>query len=583
MDYNVCTPIGKVESLVYDQPEPVYLCPNHVENGIYILGKSGSGKTTFVEHLIYDNMKKGRGLTLFDFHGDLKNRILSLVPSERVSDVIYIDPTDETHVVGLNILGDIDPKDRDTYTSALFEIFYALWGPEASEASWGPRLAGILKNSIKALTYVPGATILGIERMLTDSYHHSGLLYRDYVLNHVKDPTVIDFWRKRFEKWPADVRTQAIEAVLNKWQELISHEGIRHILSQPQAKLNIRQAIEDERIIIVNLAKGEIGSRYARTFASLVTVKVFQEVLSTIDIENPKERTPHYLYLDEVQNLETTILKHILSEARKFKLSLAVAHQFTEQLEPDVFAAILGNMKAASIFSVGGRDVDALAKHLAGILLSVKIESEFGTVYDGAEDFETAVRVARTMLASTPEHQALTWFKEGSEDYFYELLAEPPLKCSTPHRARRVREASRREWATSREIVEAEVLKFLNVDMSPRAIPTETAPRGKPEVSVQSSNIYFNKAFCYEHDFKRGAYVQVLYSKTNRILRFRFSETKEKGMMPVQFRDGAAHISHGRIAATFNIQFKRYLGKYSSETVIQNTLQFEQIRLAPSQ
>lgn len=317
---------------------------------MYLIGKTGMGKSTMLENMIIQDIRAGRGLAVVDPHGDLVEKIINFVPSYRVNDVVYFNPADMDYPMAFNPLESVDPAHRHLIASGLISVFKKIWVD-----SWGPRLEYILRNTILALIESPGSTLLGVTRLLVDKE------YRRKVMNHISDPIVKAFWRDEFSAFSNQFRTEAISPIQNKIGQFLSSSIIRNIVGQPKSTIDMRSIMDSGKILLMNLAKGRIGEDNAALLGAMMITKLQLSAMSRIDIPEV-ERKDFFLYVDEFQNFATESFANILSEARKYRLDLIIAHQYIEQLDEKVRAAVFGNVGTIITFRVGAADAEFLAK-----------------------------------------------------------------------------------------------------------------------------------------------------------------------------------------------------------------------------
>jgi len=316
---------------------------------IYIIGKTGMGKSTILENMIFSDIQNGKGLAVVDPHGDLAEAIISFVPKSRTNDVIIFDPSDIGYPVSFNMLECKNPENRHLIASGLLGVFKKMFGE-----SWGPRMEHILRNTLLALTYSPGSTMLGIMKILTDDK------YRSKVLNKVTDPIVLDFWHNEFGKWQPKQITENVSPIQNKVGQFLSAGIIRNILGQPKSSIDLRFAMDKKKIIIINLSKGKIGEDNSALLGAMIITKFQLDAMSRADIAE-KERKDFYLYVDEFQNFATDSFATILSEARKYKLNLTMANQYIAQMPETVRDAVFGNVGSTICCQVGADDAEYLS------------------------------------------------------------------------------------------------------------------------------------------------------------------------------------------------------------------------------
>lgn len=317
---------------------------------IYIIGKSGVGKSVLIENMAIDDVVEGRGVIVIDPHGDLADKILSIIPDHRVKDVVVFDPADRGYPIAFNLLEHVDDDFKGMVASGFVGIFKKIFGE-----SWGPRLEHILRNTVLALLDYPESTMLDIPKMLTDNH------FRDKVVDKIKDPVIRDFWVNEFAAYDAKFRTEAVSPILNKVGQFLSTSTIRNIVGQPHSKINIREIMDQEKIMVVNLSRGKIGEDNSALLGAMMVTKVQLAAMSRADVSIDK-RPDCYLYVDEFQNFATDSFATILAEARKYNLNLTIANQYITQLPEGVRDAVFGNAGTMICFRVGGADASFLVK-----------------------------------------------------------------------------------------------------------------------------------------------------------------------------------------------------------------------------
>jgi len=322
---------------------------------MYIIGKTGTGKSTLIENMAIADIKNGYGVALIDPHGDMAEEILDYVPKKRIKDVIYFNPADLENPIAFNPLEKV-PKDfHHLVASGIVSTFKKIWSE-----SWGPRLEHILRHALLSLLEYPNSTLLDLPKLLTDKD------FRKAVLNYITHPQVREFWLSEFDKYSVWLRSEAISPILNKISQFLISIPLRNIVGQKENTFGVRQAMDKGKILIVNLAKGKIGEDNCSLLGALVVTKIQLAALSRADL--PEEnRKPFYLYVDEIHNFLTLSFADILSEARKYGLNLVLAHQYIEQLDERIRAAIFGNVGTIISFRIGAEDAKYLAQEFAPI------------------------------------------------------------------------------------------------------------------------------------------------------------------------------------------------------------------------
>lgn len=322
---------------------------------VYIIGKSGGGKSKLMLNMITDDVMEGRGVIVVDPHGDLAEEAMSIIPSRRIEDVIIFDPADREFPVAFNLLENVDDDYKSMVTSGFVGIFKKIFG-----YSWGPRLEHILRNTVLALLDYPESTMLSIPRMLTER------AFREQVIDFIKDPVIQNFWINEFGSMDSKFQTEAVSPILNKVGQFLSTPTIRNIVGQPRTAIDLRQIMDQSKILIVNLSRGKIGEDNAALMGSMIITKVQLAAMSRADMP-VEQRSPCFLYVDEFQNFATESFAVILSEARKYGLGLTLAHQFINQMPEEVRDAVFGNVGTSISFRVGAADAEYLAKELAPV------------------------------------------------------------------------------------------------------------------------------------------------------------------------------------------------------------------------
>lgn len=319
---------------------------------VYILGKSGTGKSVLMFNMIIQNIQNGDGVCMVDPHGENVEAILSAIPPHRMKDVIYFNPADADYHIGFNVLELIDPQYKHLVASGLMGIFTKIWAN-----AWSARMEYILNNCILALLDTPGTTLLGIPRMLVDKD------YRQKIISNLKDPVIKAFWIHEYEAWQDKFRNEAIAPIQNKVGQFLSTSIIRNVVGQSKSTINIFDMMNEGKIFLVNVSKGRIGEDNSGLLGGMIITKIQLAAMERVRI--PEEtRRDFYLYVDEFQNFVTDAFAGILSEARKYRLNLTVAHQYTAQLVVDkssaVRDAVFGNVGTMIVFRVGSDDAEFL-------------------------------------------------------------------------------------------------------------------------------------------------------------------------------------------------------------------------------
>jgi hypothetical protein len=317
---------------------------------IYCIGKTGVGKSTLLKNMAISDIERGNGLGIIDPHGDIAEDILNHIPTGRLKDVVYFDPSDLDHPIAFNPLHAIHPNYHHLVASGLVSTFRKVWSE-----SWGPRLEYILRFTLLTLLWYPNATLLDIQPLLTD------IRFRNDVLVYVKDEHILSFWKNEFEKYSPSLRNDAITPILNKTGLFISSLPLRNIVGQKTSSFRMQRILDDGKILIINLSKGKIGEDACALLGSMLVTSIQLAAMHRATQEEHK-RKPFYLYIDEMHSFVTLAFADILSEARKYKLSLFITHQYIHQLQEPVRKAIFGNVGTIISFRVGAEDAEYLAR-----------------------------------------------------------------------------------------------------------------------------------------------------------------------------------------------------------------------------
>lgn len=321
---------------------------------MYVIGKTGSGKSNLLETMAINDIRAGHGLAVIDPHGELAERMLDFVPEERLDDVIYFAPFDFDYPIAFNPLEQIGTEFRHLVASGMMGVFKKIW-PDV----WSARMEYILNNTILALLEYPDSTLLGIMRMFAEP------AYRAKIVEHLADPVVKAFWTNEFARYTQRLETEAVAAIQNKVGQFVSNPLIRNILGQPRSAINMRKIMDEQKILIVNLAKGKIGEDNARLLGAMIIARLQLAAMSRVDVPET-ERKDFFAYVDEFQNFATDSFANILSEARKYHLCLILANQYIRQLidgdNTRVRDAVFGNVGTLVTFRIGAEDAEFMEK-----------------------------------------------------------------------------------------------------------------------------------------------------------------------------------------------------------------------------
>lgn len=391
---------------------------------IYIIGKTGVGKTTLLENMIIDDINAGRGVAFIDPHGDSAEKLLHLIPEERVDDTIYFNPADIEYPIAFNPLERVAEENYHLVASGIMAVFEKMW-PDV----WSARMQYILNNTLLALLEFPNATLLGIMRMLADKK------YRKEVVANLRDPVVKSFWVNEFGQYTDRFATEAVAAIQNKVGQLVANPLIRNVIGQPHSSINLRKAMDEGKILIVNLSKGRIGEDNSKLLGGLVITRFQLAAMSRVDIPE-EDRRDFYVYIDEFQNFSTESFANILSEARKYRLNLTLAHQYIRQLvgeDTRVRDAIFGNVGTFIAFRVGAEDAEFLEPEFAPVFYQDDLVN--------LPKFHIYVRLMIDGVAGRP----------------FSATTLPPYPTPKESYADLIIENTRRRYAVPRDVVERKI------------------------------------------------------------------------------------------------------------------------------
>ena len=385
---------------------------------IYVIGQTGAGKSTLLHNLILQDIEEGRGVGVIDPHGDLASDILEQIPAWRTGDVVYFDPA-AGDPLSINLFR-IAPDNWHLTAAGIVSAFKKIWG-----SSWGPRLEYVLYATLAALLQCDNTSLLGVSRMLHDDR------YRAWVVKQVKDPMVRSFWVNEFANYDRAFRQEVVGPIQNKVGQLFLAPALRNVLGQVGTKINFRFMMDRKRIFVANLSKGRIGEAHSSLLGSLLVTGFELAALSRAD-SPPASRQDFFLYADEFQHYATDSFASMLSEARKYRLSLTLAHQYLGQLNEDVHAAVFGNVGTLLAFRVSEADASVLERQLGGNFTR--------SHFTGLENYELCARPL------------------NREPFLARSL--PPLETARRRRAIVIRQ-SRRKYSIPRKIVEQRIERWL--------------------------------------------------------------------------------------------------------------------------
>ncbi|MEA2112514.1 MAG: type IV secretion system DNA-binding domain-containing protein [Patescibacteria group bacterium] len=396
----------------------------------YVIGKTGMGKSTMLENMAVQDIQSGNGICFIDPHGLSVKKFLDYVPENRIEDVIYFAPFDVNNPISFNVMEDVGPDKRHLVAQGLLSAFKKIWG----EDTFSDRMEHITNNTLLALLEYPGSTMLGMTKIFTDAK------YRKKVVNNITDPSVKAFWTEEFAGWDDRYRRDAYAAILNKVGQFTSNPLIRNIIGQEKSSFNFRDVIDNKKILLVNLSIGQVGEANADLLGSMLTTKIYLAAMSRADVsQNELAKLPNfYLYIDEFQNLANDSFADILSQARKYKLNLTIAHQYIEQMPEKVHAAVFGNVGTMVAFRVGATDAELLEKEFSPeFLVEDIVNLGFAQIY---------LKLMIDGISSTP----------------FSARTLPPIKKPTLSFKDEVIEFSRKQFTQPKEQVEKKISEWHN-------------------------------------------------------------------------------------------------------------------------
>jgi len=395
---------------------------------MYVIGKTGMGKSTLLENMAIQDIRNGEGFAFLDPHGSAVEKLLDYIPEERIKDVVYFAPFDMEHPIAFNVMEDVGYDKRHLVVSGLMATFKKIW-----EDAWSARMEYILTNTLLALLEYPDATLLGVNRMYTDK------LYRQKVVDNVKDPVVKDFWTKEFANYGDRYTQEATPAIQNKIGQFTGNPLIRNIIGQSKSSFDIRTMMDEKKILIMNLSKGLVGETNMRLLGSMLTTRIFLGAMSRAGLKSAElDKLPHfYFYVDEFQNFANETFSEILSESRKYKLNLVIAHQYIEQMEEEVRDAVFGNVGTTVVFRVGPFDAEVLE-----------------TVF--------APKFMKEDIVTLDKRQVyLTLMIDGVGSAPFSAVTIPPIEPPPTSYRDAIVEASRSQFATPRAGIESSIMEEL--------------------------------------------------------------------------------------------------------------------------
>ncbi|MCE9629071.1 MAG: type IV secretion system DNA-binding domain-containing protein [Candidatus Vogelbacteria bacterium] len=395
---------------------------------MYIIGKTGMGKSTLLENLAIQDIKNGEGLAFIDPHGKSAELLLDYIPLERKKDVIYFAPFDLDNPIAFNIMEDVGKDQRHLVANGLMATFKTIWADV-----WSARMEYILNNTILALLEYPGSTLLGVNRMFSDKE------YRQKVVDNIQDPSVKSFWVDEFANYTERFAQEATPAIQNKVGQFSSNPLIRNIIGQPKSTIDFRKAMDEKKIFIINLSKGLVGEDNARLLGGMLVSKLYLAAMSRANVHELELRKlpSFYLYVDEFQSFANESFADILSEARKYKLALTIAHQYVEQMPEEVQSAVFGNVGTTICFRVGPLDAETFEK-----------------IFFPTFTKEDLVNMGRFQMY-------LTLMIDGVGSQPFSAMALPPIPALLNSNKQELIDWSRQNYSKPRAEVEARIITWI--------------------------------------------------------------------------------------------------------------------------
>ena len=414
---------------------------------MYVIGKTGMGKSTLLENMAIQDIRNGEGVAFLDPHGKTVETLLDFIPEERIKDVVYFAPFDMEHPIAFNVMEDVGYDKRHLVVSGLMATFKKIW-----EDAWSARMEYILTNTLLALLEYPDATLLGVNRMYTDK------TYRQKVIDNVKDPVVKDFWTKEFANYGDRYTQEATPAIQNKIGQFTGNPLIRNIIGQSKSSFDIRTMMDEKKILIMNLSKGLIGETNMRLLGSMLTTRLFLGAMSRANLSGPElSKVPHfYFYVDEFQNFANETFAEILSESRKYKLDLIITNQYIEQMEEPVRDAVFGNVGTTIAFRVGPFDAEVLE-----------------TIFMPKFTKEDVVALDKRQIY-------LTLMIDGVGSAPFSAVTIPPIEVPPVSYREQIIASSRAQFTTPRAGIENSIMEELTASLSSES-PFDARMKKKPK------------------------------------------------------------------------------------------------------
>ncbi len=417
------------------EKRPVYMTLDDRRRHMYIIGKTGTGKSEFLKEMILQDIEAGHGVCAVDPHGEFVEDILQLMPPERAEDVIYFNPSDLTRPMGMNMMEADTEEQRHFVVGSVIGLMYKLYDPHRTGII-GPRFEHAIRNAMLTIMYKKGSTFIELVRALTDSK------YIDELLPYVKDPVVRRYWTDQIAQTSDFHKSEVLDYIVSKFGRFVTNKTMRNIIGQPQSSFNFRQAMDEKKIILCNLSKGILGEEDAKFLGLILVPKVLTAAMSRQDVGMEK-REDFFLYVDEFQNYATEDFAVILSEARKYRLNLIVANQFIGQIDEEVKNAVFGNVGSIVSFRIGVPDANFL-------------QHEFTPIFN--ENDLTNVEKYHVYIKTIVKNEPVAPFSMS-------LLKDmDAVKARmNPKQAEMIKELSRLKYGKDKDLVEAEIQSRSNL------------------------------------------------------------------------------------------------------------------------
>ncbi len=458
---------------------------------MYVVGKTGMGKSTLLENMAAQDIMNGEGVAFIDPHGSAAQTLLDYVPEHRINDVIYFAPFDMDNPISFNVMEDVGPDKRHLVVSGLMSTFKKIWVD-----AWSARMEYILTNALLALIEYPDTTLLSVNRLFSDK------AYRARVVDYIKDPAVKAFWVEEFAGYTDRFAAEALPAIQNKIGQFTGNPLIRNIIGQPHSSFDIRKIMDEKKILIMNLSKGLVGETNANLLGSMLTTRIYLGAMSRADLPVAEMRNmPNfYFYVDEFQSFANSTFANILSEARKYHLNLIIAHQYIEQMEEDVRSAVFGNVGTTISFRVGPFDAEVLEtvftpRFVAADLVNLGFAQIYLTLMIdgiGSQPFSAVTlppvekpRITCTDMVISASRRNYTKTREEVEKLIVDL--HTPVKIETP--IKKIGTSNNVDYK-KKEIVRT-ISKDTSVDLKSKIVKVEVEkiPKTNNETVVKKPTI----------------------------------------------------------------------------------------------